>query len=48
MTFAFEIYRESDDAPLITAELVYVNVDLGTMKSAPLPGEVRSRVAPAA
>jgi acyl-CoA thioester hydrolase len=44
MTFAFEIYREGDEAPLVTAELVYVNADPGTMKSAPLPEEVRSRV----
>jgi len=44
MTFAFEIYRESEDAPLVTAELVYVNADPVTMKAAPLPGEVRARI----
>jgi acyl-CoA thioester hydrolase len=52
MTFVFEIYREgvdappvtSADAPLVTAELVYVNADPKTMKSAPLPEELRLRV----
>ncbi len=52
MTFAFEIYRKgadaplatSADAPLVTAELVYVNADPATMKSAPLPDELRRRV----
>jgi len=44
MTFAFEIYREGEDAPLVSAELVYVNADPATMKAAPLPDEVRSRV----
>ena len=44
MTFAFEIYRETEDAPLVTAELVYVNADPATMKAAPLPEELRSRV----
>ena len=43
MTFAFEIYRESEDAPLVTAELVYVNAD-PSMKAAPLPEELRERV----
>src|SRR6058998_1206633 len=27
MTFQFEIRREGEDAPLVTAELVYVNAD---------------------
>jgi acyl-CoA thioesterase FadM len=45
MTFAFEIYREGEDSPLVTAELVYVNADPATMKAAPLPEELRSRVA---
>ncbi len=31
-------------APLITAELVYVNADPKTMKAAPLPDDVRARV----
>jgi YbgC/YbaW family acyl-CoA thioester hydrolase len=44
MTFAFEIYREAEDAPLVTAQLVYVNADPATMKPAPLPDELRNRV----
>ena len=44
MTFVFEIYREAAEAPLVTAELVYVNADPATMKSAPLPEELRERV----
>ena len=44
MTFAFEIYRKGDASPLVTAELVYVNADPATMKSAPLPEELRARV----
>lgn len=44
MTFAFEIYRQGADAPLVTAELVYVNADPATMKSAALPDELRQRV----
>ena len=45
MTFAFEIYREAADAALVTAELVYVNADPSSMKAAPLPEELRSRIA---
>ena len=47
MTFQFEIWREQpapSAAPLITAELVYVNADPKTMKAAPLPEDVRARV----
>jgi acyl-CoA thioester hydrolase len=44
MTFAFEIYREGEHAPLVTAELVYVNADPASMKAAALPDEVRDRV----
>jgi YbgC/YbaW family acyl-CoA thioester hydrolase len=47
MTFVFEIWRERPDpspAPLITAELVYVNADPKTMKAAALPEDVRARV----
>ena len=47
MTFLFEIYRDEPQAgaqPLVTAELVYVNADPSTMKAAPLPDELRSRV----
>jgi YbgC/YbaW family acyl-CoA thioester hydrolase len=46
-TFVFEIHREAPEAsaaPLITAELVYVNADPGTMKPAPLPQDFRARV----
>ena len=42
MTFAFEICRGSE-APLVTAELVYVNAD-PQMRPAPLPDEVREKV----
>jgi len=44
MTWGFEITRAGEDAPLVTAELVYVNADPGTMKAAPLPEELRSRI----
>ncbi len=44
MTFCFEIYPEPAAAPLVTAELVYVNADPATMKAAPLPEELRGRV----
>ena len=47
MTFLFEIWRDqpvASAAPLITAELVYVNADPKTMQAAPLPEDVRSRV----
>jgi len=44
MTFLFEIYREGGEPPLITAELVYVNADPATMKAAPLPEDLRTRV----
>jgi acyl-CoA thioester hydrolase len=44
MTFLFEIYREAEDQPLVSAELVYVNADPASMKAAPLPDDVRSRV----
>jgi YbgC/YbaW family acyl-CoA thioester hydrolase len=44
MTFAFEIYRQAAEQPLVTAELVYVNADPATMKAAPLPEELRERV----
>lgn len=47
MTFQFEIWRDAP-APsvsaLITAELIYVNVDLAGMQPAPLPQELRERV----
>ena len=44
MTFFFEIYRSEEVEPLITAELVYVNVDTAGMTPAPLPADLRSRV----
>jgi len=44
MTFAFEIYRDREDAALVSAELVYVNADPKTMTAAPLPQEVRERI----
>ncbi len=47
MTFLFEIWREAPDppaTPLIAAELVYVNVDVATLKPAPLPEDMRARV----
>jgi YbgC/YbaW family acyl-CoA thioester hydrolase len=46
MTFAFEVHRENAaaaSAPLVTAELVYVNAD-PQMRPAPLPDEVREKV----
>ncbi|MGH8724553.1 MAG: acyl-CoA thioesterase [Burkholderiales bacterium] len=44
MTFQFEIYREGEEAPLVTAELVYVNAIPSTKKAAPLPEEVRDLI----
>lgn len=47
MIFQFEIWRvepHSEDKPLITAELVYVNADPGTMTPAPLPEAVRDLI----
>ena len=47
MTFVFEICCEAPEpsaAPLVTAELVYVNADTATMKAAPLPEDLRTRV----
>jgi len=43
MTFRFEIYHEAE--LLITAELVYVNADPAAMKAAPLPDELRKKIA---
>lgn len=43
MTFVFEIHREKNAPPLVTAELVYVNAD-PQMKAAPLPEELRDKV----
>src|SRR3954467_5668437 len=44
MTFQFEIRREREEAGLLTAELVYVNADPASMKAAPLPEDLRTRV----
>src|SRR3954470_17136371 len=44
MTFAFELYSDNP-APLVTAELVYVNAEPKAMKAAPLPEDLRERVA---
>jgi YbgC/YbaW family acyl-CoA thioester hydrolase len=44
MTFLFEIRREGEEAPLVTAELVYVNADPSSMKAAPFPDDMRQRV----
>lgn len=43
MTFAFEIYSAAP-APLVTAELVYVNADPRSMKPTPLPEALRVQV----
>ncbi len=43
MTFSFEIYG-ANPAPLVSAELIYVNADPKSMRAAPLPDELRERV----
>jgi YbgC/YbaW family acyl-CoA thioester hydrolase len=45
MTMRFEIWQAQDEgALLVTADLVYVNVDVRTKKPQPLPEDVRTRV----
>lgn len=47
MSFHFEIWRDAPAAspsPLISAELMYVNVDVVTATPAPLPEELRERI----
>jgi YbgC/YbaW family acyl-CoA thioester hydrolase len=47
MDYRFEIWREAprpSQGPLITADLVYVNVDVKSGKPAPLPDDLRERV----
>ena len=44
MTLAFEIWREREAAPLVTAELIYVNADPASKKAAPLPADLRARI----
>ena len=48
MTFHFEIFRDDPEpapAPPVTAALVYVNADPSSMTPAPLPQELRERIA---
>ena len=46
ITMRFEIWRgePAHQSPLVTADLVYVNVNATTMKSQPLPDDLRQRV----
>ena len=47
MAMQFEIWRDAPAPathPLVTAELIYVNVDVATMKPHPWPDDVRKRV----
>jgi YbgC/YbaW family acyl-CoA thioester hydrolase len=47
LTYGFEIHRvepKPSNSALVIAELVYVNVELATMKPLPLPAELRERV----
>jgi acyl-CoA thioester hydrolase len=47
LTYGFEIHRVEpapSAGPLVTAELVYVNVDVATGKPAPLPAKLRARI----
>lgn len=47
MDFHFEIWRDepaASPAPLVTADLVYVNVEVATAKPAPLPRDLRERI----
>jgi acyl-CoA thioesterase FadM len=47
LTYGFEIHRVEptpSKSALVTAELVYVNVELATMKPLSLPAELRARV----
>ncbi len=47
MSYRFEIWRDApalSSEPLVTADLVYVNVALASMKPAPLPEDLRSRI----
>ena len=46
MTMRFEVWRDepAHASPLVTAELVYVNVGVGTMRPEPLPDDLRRRV----
>jgi YbgC/YbaW family acyl-CoA thioester hydrolase len=44
MTFQFEIHREGQAGPLVSAELVYVNADPSAMRATALPDDVRQRI----
>lgn len=46
MTMRFEIWRDEpmQSSPLVTADLVYVNVNMTTMKPEALPEDLRRRV----
>jgi acyl-CoA thioester hydrolase len=41
LTFAYEIHREET---LLSAELVYVNVEVPSMKPAPVPEDLRAKI----
>jgi acyl-CoA thioester hydrolase len=46
-TYGFEVHRvepRPSTTPLLTAELVYVNVELATLKARELPAEFRARI----
>jgi YbgC/YbaW family acyl-CoA thioester hydrolase len=47
MDFRFEIWRDAPaaaGASLVTADLVYVNVDVASTRPAPLPEDLRGRI----
>ena len=46
MTMRFEVWRDqpAHSSPLVTAELVYVNVSGATMRPEPLPDDLSDRV----
>lgn len=44
LTFAFEVYREHEDALLASGQIVYVNVDITQRQSAVLPEELAEKV----
>ncbi len=45
LTFDFEIYRQGADELLTSGQNVYVNVDIASRKSAPLPEELKRKIA---
>jgi acyl-CoA thioester hydrolase len=44
MTFLSEIYPTDDDTALVKGEIIWVNADVKTQKSAPLPQELLARL----